>query len=80
MRVLGVPGFVGDELEGAALVGGGLGFVARGLGVAAGASQVFDDLRPAHVGVLDAGVDEDDQAAQAPDRDRLGVLGAGGAH
>jgi hypothetical protein len=37
-------------------------------------------VRATHVGVPDAGVDQHDAAAVAPDRDRFGVLGLGGAH
>jgi hypothetical protein len=48
--------------------------------VGLGLGDVGERLRPAHVGVPDAGVDQHDAAAVAADRDRFGVLGLGGAH
>ena len=42
--------------------------------------DVVERLLPAHVGVFDAGVDQDDRAAQTPDADRFCILGIGGVH
>ena len=58
----------------------GLDLLPARLRVLAGGLEVLQDVRPAHVGVRDPGIDQDDAALQPADGDRLGVLGLGGLH